>query len=238
MQLFAGHLPISPNAVLPQQATDAQFNAIFQPAPKWFKTQQTIDSLNGVIGSLDAQVAEGEMTSLTSEEAVISLDGVQANTPFMQDPLADYYRTNRPPPPPRPIEDPEPEQRVTRRRVRGKGKSWQTTITVTEWTDGQGHRTFSADTSPIVRVSQQQQAAIEEPAQQRVAIRQPFLDRLRTRQIRWQDKPGAAIRSPLGKKPRMMLISVKRQRKAKMKKHKLKKLRKRTRNLRRKLGKL
>jgi len=36
----------------------------------------------------------------------------------------------------------------------------------------------------------------------------------------------------------MLLISVKRQRKLKMKKHKYKKLMKRTRNLRRKLGKL
>lgn len=40
------------------------------------------------------------------------------------------------------------------------------------------------------------------------------------------------------KKPSMLLISVKRQRKLKMKKHKYKKLMKRTRNLRRRLGKL
>jgi hypothetical protein len=135
------------------------------------------------------------------------------------------------------MEDFEAEPKTVKRRGR-KGKSWQTTITVTEWMDGQGHRTFRADSSPIVRVPQLSQKVVEEPAARNSAIRQPFLERMRVRHVRWAD--STAVREPVrgGKRQRMLLISVKRQRKAKMKKHKLKKLRKRTRNLRRKLGKL
>jgi len=58
------------------------------------------------------------------------------------------------------------------------------------------------------------------------------------RQGKWQDyRERRGVKSPV-RKPNMLLISVKRQRKLKMKKHKYKKLMKRTRNLRRKLGKL
>jgi hypothetical protein len=61
-------------------------------------------------------------------------------------------------------------------------------------------------------------------------VRQPFLNYMRERQRRWeefrrQNAPGRVWR----------LISVKRQRRLKMKKHKYKKLMRRTRNLRRRL---
>jgi len=160
------------------------------------------------------------------------------------------FRNNRPPPPPRPIEDMLAEMekgKVGGRKKGRKGKSWQTTITVTEWMDGLGHSTFRAASSPIVRLpSQHQQGSTVEIVEESSAAqmgRQPFLERMRTRQQKFLENRGgnsaATIRSPLGKRmPKMILISVKRQRKAKMKKHKLKKLRKRTRNLRRKLGKL
>ena len=84
-------------------------------------------------------------------------------------------------------------------------------------------------------------SAIEEPgvssaeiedaeSRQAVRWRQPFRQRMWLRQQesaqRRQEKDGG-----------MLLISVKRQRKLKMKKHKYKKLMRRTRNLRRRLGK-
>jgi hypothetical protein len=226
MQLFAGHLPISPNHILPPSTTDAQFDALFKPRPQWQKYRDTTDTLSETIQSLNA----------TSEEAAINLDSMTNTT----DPMAEYYRTNRPPPPPVPVEDLAvhmAEKRIGRAR-RNKAKSWQTTITVTEWTDGKGQRTYRADSSPITRMAQDISSKIVEVEEPARSVQQPFLERMRLRQERWQD--GKSIRTPLGKgkKPGMFLISVKRQRKAKMKKHKLKKLRKRTRNLRRKLGKL
>jgi len=75
--------------------------------------------------------------------------------------------------------------------------------------------------------------AMENPMEQAdIEIHQPFLDRMKIRQKRYQQ-----YREDRAEKDRgtMLLISVKRQRKLKMKKHKYKKLMKKTRLLRRKL---
>ncbi|KIW03414.1 uncharacterized protein PV09_05189 [Verruconis gallopava] len=231
MQLFAGHLPISPNHIIPQPVSDDQFEAIFKPKPHWQKYKDTLDQLNGAIATLEeAGVVEG----VDDAVEIVHLDAADS----VADPLSHYYRMNRPPPPPRPVDEFEHENAKAPRRRPRKGKSWQTTITVTEWTDGQGHRTFHADSTPIVRVPHTEIRVIEEPLPtQDVSIRQPFLERMRARQEKWHAFQTAKIREAT-KKPKMLLISVRRQRKVKMKKHKLKKLRKRTRNLRRKLGKL
>jgi hypothetical protein len=237
MQLFAGHRPISVNHVLPATTSDAQFDAIFQSKNTWQKYTDTVSQISGAIEGLENASAEEVEDSVH----IVHLDPADS----VADPISHFYRMNRPPPPPRPAEDflKENEDKNVRapRKVRPsprKGKSWQTTITVTEYTDGQGHRTFRADSTPIVRVPQVESRVVEEPQPAlKGSIQQPFLERMRLRQQRWRATHGSKIRSPV-KKPRMLLISVKRQRKAKMKKHKLKKLRKRTRNLRRKLGKL
>jgi hypothetical protein len=228
MNLFAVHRPISVKHTIPEPISDAQFKALFQPRTSRQKHLDAMSQMDSAIAGLETAAEEMDET--------IHLDPLNAG----EDPMAQYYRTNRPPPPPRPIEEVQQEQQklATRSQRRRKGKSWQTTITVTEYTDGRGHRTFQADSSPIVRVSRIQPRVIEEPhPAQTVSIRQPFLERMRLRQQQWRGSIGGKIRAP-AEKPHMLLISVKRQRKAKMKKHKLKKLRKRTRNLRRKLGKL
>lgn len=235
MQLFAGQMPISPSHVLTPHASDAQFASLFTPKPKWQKYQETVEQLSGAIDGLEGAQADAAAVE-TSAEGVIHLDAATAPASNM-DEMMQAFRNNRPPPPPRPIEDLEAMVKSSAKKRGRKGKSWMTTITVTEWMDGAGQRTFRADSTPIIRVPQAQQLVetiVEEPA-----TKQPFLERMRSRQLRFEE--GAqkkVIRSPLAKKPNMLLISVKRQRKAKMKKHKLKKLRKRTRNLRRKLGKL
>ena len=70
--------------------------------------------------------------------------------------------------------------------------------------------------------------------QKRSKWQQPFLERMRIRQQQWEDATGRKN----GVAEIWRAISVKRQRKLKMKKHKYKKLMKRTRNLRRRLDKL
>lgn len=63
--------------------------------------------------------------------------------------------------------------------------------------------------------------------------RQPFLNHMRERQQRWEEyRERSGIPPPVWR-----AISVKRQRRLKMKKHKYKKLMRRTRTLRRKLDK-
>ena len=85
--------------------------------------------------------------------------------------------------------------------------------------------------------------------QRRRPIRQPFLQRMLLKQWRWEQywqernerrmiREGEAVENKGGvglEENKMVLLSVKRQRKLKMKKHKYKKLMKRQRNLRRRL---
>ncbi|KAL7276151.1 hypothetical protein RUND412_000884 [Rhizina undulata] len=69
----------------------------------------------------------------------------------------------------------------------------------------------------------------------RASMGYPFLERMMIRQRRWEESKRE-IREQ-GQEEEMFAISVKRQRKLKMKKHKYKKLMKRTRNLRRRIEK-
>jgi len=108
-------------------------------------------------------------------------------------------------------------------------KSYSTRLLITENIHPNGHTTYETRASPLV----------EEPAGEHLEhvklppiSRQPFLKRMLERQRRL-----AAWREGGNCKEVWRAISVKRQRKLKMKKHKYKKLMRRTRNLRRKLDK-
>lgn len=137
-----------------------------------------------------------------------------------------------------------------------KRKSWSTTITVTETTDAHGRKSYKATNSPVVQIAEpiappypESGAAIEEPLtsdggsldERAVRWRQPFLQRMWLRQqdsmARRRERDSVQMPGHEHGYGEMVLISVKRQRKYKIKKKKHKKLLKRTRNLRRKLGK-
>ncbi|KAK4546919.1 hypothetical protein LTR36_001651 [Oleoguttula mirabilis] len=139
---------------------------------------------------------------------------------------------------------------------RPQQKSYQTTITFTDITAADGTRMVRPHVSPLVRIADPlAEDALEihatqgpggSPPQQQQRIRQPFLERMRRRQqlylqaqhtkiLERMGEQRAVRRAPSEKRIKMLLISVKRQRKLKMKKHKYKKLMKRTRNLRRRL---
>ncbi|KAK5746807.1 hypothetical protein LTR17_000437 [Elasticomyces elasticus] len=145
-----------------------------------------------------------------------------------------------------------------------KTKTYQTTITVHETTAKDGRKSYSAESSPIISVREprtQTNPALTTSSRSSKAIggvwanatvpfrpSQPFRHRmLRRGRMYLQSRPaaigdgsvdkGRIVRGVkrTGRRVTMMLISVKRQRKLKMKKHKYKKLMKRTRNLRRRL---
>ncbi|KAI9664400.1 MAG: hypothetical protein M1831_002333 [Alyxoria varia] len=136
-------------------------------------------------------------------------------------------------------------------------KMFKTTLTVEEVTHPSGEKTYTSTASPIV---EQQQTNDQEDQEKTRSPpnRQPYLRRVRARAAkragktkstarRTYDQKAASVRGELGaplvaeepnfdRTPAMHLISVKRQRKLKMKKHKYKKLMRRTRNLRRREG--
>jgi Mitochondrial domain of unknown function (DUF1713) len=152
--------------------------------------------------------------------------------------LLEDLRPFSPPPVP---EVSEKQLRSSRRVSRSKQstsrpKQWKATIILTEYTTPSGEKAFVASGTPLERVPPPatgplQSVVVEEPESPTLPgsplQQQPILHRMRLRRM---------IRPTLNAP--MMAISVKRQRKLKMKKKKYKKLMKRTRNLRRKLGKL
>ena len=212
--------------------------------------QDTIESLEGNNGASQDEAGvrwEVLQESSSNSNGVKHLDGPPK--PRTIDDLVTQFKPFQPPPPPQAF---PPESKASEKKraraTKPKSKQFQTTIVVTESTAADGHKTYTASQSPLVQI-----ANAKESTPVRTASRQPhqpFLARA------WRKNQAyllsqrkaihsitAAASSPLRnirqvpgmRKPQMRLISVKRQRKLKMKKHKYKKLMKRTRNLRRRL---
>jgi hypothetical protein len=109
-------------------------------------------------------------------------------------------------------------------------RTYKAVLTISESTNAAGEVTYMAHSSPLI-------ADIDEPEPSSADIQEPhnlptnFRNRMNIRQERYEEflhrrgEEDAAV----------WAISVKRQRKLKMKKHKYKKLMRRTRNLRRRL---
>lgn len=178
--------------------------------------------------------------SPSNQDGVTHLDGAP-RLKSLDEQIASFRPFN-PPPPPQPFPT-EPAKGADKKKAasKPKQKSYETTIIVTEYTDQHGKRSYTAESSPIVQIpNPAENAAVEEP--QRV----PFIERMRRHRQqqlqlsrRQKIQAGSGLRKYQRRAPSatrqnvMLLISVKRQRKLKMKKHKYKKLMKRTRNLRR-----
>ena len=111
-------------------------------------------------------------------------------------------------------------------------KSYKTTLTIYESTNADGQRSYETYSSPIV-VEPTQPENEKEFLPWTHPRGQPFLGRMRERQIKYEDRIDERMGTDV-----WHLISVKRQRRLKMKKHKYKKLMKKTKNLRRRLDRL
>ncbi|KAF2014956.1 hypothetical protein BU24DRAFT_225679 [Aaosphaeria arxii CBS 175.79] len=226
---FSLHRPISVTSAIPPVSTSASFDSIFQTRnPHSRKAMvDNMQTLSSGIESLEAALRVHEKQSpeemVQSELEVQHLDGPPQ---VSVDQIMSRFVPFRPPPAPVPFDQAaQPETGVSQRMEAPaaasiKQRSWSTAVVVTESTDASGQRTYSATTAPMVEI--EAPAAENSLEMEDIEIRQPFLERMRRRQN-------------TNSRPDMMAISVKRQRKLKMKKHKYKKLMKRTRLLRRKL---
>ncbi|KAL8825702.1 MAG: hypothetical protein Q9191_004255 [Dirinaria sp. TL-2023a] len=138
--------------------------------------------------------------------------------------LAKNFQPFTPPPTPAPMDPKTPAERSAQPAAQ---KKYTTTLTIFESTYPNGHRTYRARTSPIMEESVQKQASdISKPS----TVRQPFLNRLRERHRQLEQRQEKGTRKEVWR-----TLSVKRQRKLKMKKHKYRKYLRRTRTLRRRL---
>ncbi|KAL1639917.1 hypothetical protein SLS58_007505 [Diplodia intermedia] len=254
---FSVHRPISITNSIPVTSSESSFGAIFEPRKQSnaSKYGDVIYTLGNAVKGLEGGAQSSEETELREEimrqsaanDGAIHLDGP---APARQVSLNDLLSQMRPfnaPPPPVPFdhtqqngasaaEAAESKEAETQQKKLQKPqkKVWKATLTVTETTDTTGRKTFSATTSPVIRMPTRSDGAIEDPAyDEGITIRQPFLERMEIREQEWRKFIRDRARNQNGT---MHAISVKRQRKLKMKKHKYKKLMKKTRNLRRKLG--
>ena len=200
---------------------------------------------------------DGEPNNQGQEDQTISLS---------IDQLAQHFRPYRPPPPPVPMlnvpfdaeaeevshrqqssEDDETalrrELQEQRRKDKGEEEAvYQSLVTMRERTSRNGVKFFTAHATPLVRVSRAKRtfSKTKHPRGQTIEI--PSGTSMKTpfeSSSPYLNRRNQNFRLPEGSDVTLMhALSVRRQRKLKMKKHKHKKLLRKTRNLRRKLDKL
>jgi hypothetical protein len=218
---FALHRPISLAAAIPPKATTSSFESVFAPrSPYDRKTAvQNISTLSSGIEDLEATMAVHETHAPADEALEMELQHFNGQPYMSLEELVSRFVPFRPPP------VPVSEMQAANNKFDVAEAPSQLKRAWIDSTDFSGRDTYSAATAPMVELLD---PAAENELEQ-YEMRQPFLDRMYQRQ-----KANNRSRDIL-QRPDMLAISVKRQRKLKMKKHKYKKLMKRTRLLRRKL---
>ncbi|KAL8802133.1 MAG: hypothetical protein Q9182_003999 [Xanthomendoza sp. 2 TL-2023] len=258
--LFSQNRPISLTHPFPTPSTESQFSSIFESkAARKTPFQDVIYTLSFAIESLDNAAAQHEQHHTGTKRSpsiteMTHLDGESQYPTIDMNELSKHFRPFVPPPPPVPFDESSTAllpPTTPKRRKAVKQRTFSTTLIITEQAHPNGHKIYQARISPIrethsplsTRQEEQLPSTIpqtyEDQQDDLVEIiditppsgRQPFRERMRNRHQAWED--GLE-----GKKRQIWrAISVKRQRKLKMKKHKYKKLMRRTRNLRRRMDK-
>ncbi|KAM3067642.1 hypothetical protein ACMFMF_009638 [Clarireedia jacksonii] len=225
---FSLHRPISLTMNFPKAITDEAFAAIFKPRTRSNKPQEVISTLSNTLQTLDS--ATGSLKQLNLQDqwndateelrAGTEIQHLDA-TPgaeLLQSTTVPKYAPFTPPPPPVPMSTQEAlaasAEAAQETQQASQQRTYRAVLTINESTHANGEVTYTAESSPLVA---------EDPPR-------TFLERMRIRQERYEE-----YREQRAEDLKMWAISVKRQRKLKMKKHKYKKLMRRTRNLRRRL---
>ena len=255
---FSQHRPIAINAPIPPMDADAAFSSIFdakrvpkiKPTDVIYTISSAVDRLENAASSSqnpDAQQMSQEEVDLRQAVTEESLSNTGQTTHNLDIPaktlhlnlqeMVKMFRPYMKPPPPVPMGSGEDTSQSTTSQTSAQQdqikpqpapitKSYTTTLTIHETTQPNGHKSYKTHTTPIVEEpssSGEGHVRYLPPAPRN----QPFLGRMRERYLQYLERVyGEEVWSA---------ISVKRQRKLKMKKHKYKKLMKRTKNLRRRL---
>ncbi|KAG9237363.1 hypothetical protein BJ875DRAFT_160576 [Amylocarpus encephaloides] len=233
---FSLYRPLSLTQSFPQIVTDEAFAAIFAPRTRSNKSSEvistlshTLDAVTGRMRNLKVGPRQPEWTEEEDElrAAITALKPYQGaqvhhldaspDQVSMVEAMAREYRPFHPPAPPIPMNT--ADSLAAGAEAAGEAQetqhiTYKTVLTIEESTDKNGDVTY--------------QAHIDRLVPQNPATNARFLERMRARQERYRIQQGAETNG-------MFAISVKRQRKLKMKKHKYKKLMRKTRNLRRRL---
>jgi len=219
-----------------------------RPEDVTYALQQTIRVLHGAANAAEEEAVRWEVlqesSSNTNNRSVRHLDAPPKAARNIEELMNQFEPYNAPPPPQAfPEESKQPSRKA---RPSRSSKSFTTTIVITE------HPSASSNGTPTYTTSQSPLIRLPGPESQQRKPHQPFLQRAWRRQRAYLESRQQLPRLPrtfvaanalrsvrraaisgLRRPVQMRLISVKRQRKLKMKKHKYKKLMKRTRTLRR-----
>ena len=252
---FSLHRPISVTTPIPPESSTAAFSSIFNSKPRSsHKTTDVTYTLSSTGDTFEnaATSTHSQNSQQLTQEQVDSRSAVTKASPSNADQsphhldlpaktihinLQELVKNFRPyvrPPPPVPTDSALPEEvaQGTSQLAELQSESvlsqkiFTTTLTIRENTYRSGRKSYKTHTTPIIEGpgSVEGYKGVYLPP---VPRGQPFLGRMRERQIQYMERSGGV--------EIWQAISVKRQRKLKMKKHKYKKLMKRTKNLRRRL---
>jgi hypothetical protein len=236
---FALHRPISVTQLMPKSVSDDAFARIFASRTRNNRVADVLSTLSQTVSDLEEplsnlNIANGDkqrsQEAQDAEEGAAKLslkhsDGSETNLHIQLNPMAGQYLPYAAPPAPEPLAETEidaesansaiveelAEEQDTQTRV------YKAMVTIEETVDADGQ----------VKVVAHSPELVEEGAERP----RSFLERMAWRQLRYDEARRHQGRT-------MQAISVRRQRKLRMKKKKYKKLMKRTRNLRRKLDRL
>lgn len=224
---------------MPKSVSDDTFARIFAARTRNNRVADVLSTLSQTVSDLEEplsklNIANGDkqrsQEAQDAEEGAAKLslkhtDGSETNLHIQLNPMTGQYLPYAPPPAPEPLAETEmdaesvnsaiaeelAEQQDTQTRV------YKAMVTIEETVDADGQ----------VKVVAHSPELVEEGAERP----QSFLERMAWRQLRYDEARRHQDRT-------MQAISVRRQRKLRMKKKKYKKLMKKTRNLRRKLDRL
>ncbi|CAG2004408.1 hypothetical protein SNK03_000846 [Fusarium graminearum] len=214
---FSLHRPISVTQTMPRAVTDEHFASIFAARSRNNKLADTESTLSSTIEQLEGPMAQMTIGGQEGQEVMHKVDiknpdGTESSMYLQIDTMSGEFLPFRPPPLP---------------QVEAAGKSESAVAEAEAVEDVPQHRVYKAlftieestDPDGQIRIMAHSPRIMQDQPRS-------FLERLALRQLKFDEAQGRRD---------MHAISVKRQRKLKMKKKKYKKLMKRTRVLRRKL---
>ncbi|KAI9043719.1 mitochondrial 37S ribosomal protein mS38 [Aspergillus affinis] len=223
---FSIHRPISVSTTVPPTSSSEAFDALFtakrslkhEADDVMFTLSSTVDSMENAALHADQ---EGPVSSFEMEGG--HPDGMNmADVKISIEELTKSLRPFHPPPPPVPFDEASAAT-ATAESEGHETSSYSTVLTIHESTHADGRKTYEAHTGPFLRNADEMDAPgatdsdaiIDVPANHSETT---YIERVRNNRS-------------------MHALSTKRRRRLKMKKHKFKKLLRRTRTLRRKLEK-
>ncbi|TGJ87617.1 hypothetical protein E0Z10_g1147 [Xylaria hypoxylon] len=249
---FSLHRPISVTHSFPKTITDDAFAQIFAQRTKPATHNKVVSTLTRAINQLeqpmqglsiasqqvtDASASHGMNSDPMQQVSIKHADGTESSVYVQLDHMSGQFLPFNPPPIPKPLSGSEVEaaaesenaamaqsEQEAALQQEPQTRIYKAMITLEETIDENGNSHITAHTPQLIE-NNAGDATFEVPNPPR-----SFLERMALREIKREQVRGQANG--------MLTISVKRQRKLKMKKKKYKKLMRRTRNERRKLDRV